>query len=428
MTLKDRTRRPTGAVPWPLILVEGPEKAGKTFTSALLAKSDRVGQMYWIDLGEGAADEYGAIPGVDYLIVEHDGSWASIYQSVEDVREEARKVADAKGKPVVLLLDGMNAEWDMHKDWASARARSTQTNRAALERDPNAEVKIPQNCWNDANARHRQLMRLLMTFPGIVIMTARGKLVSAVDERGRPIEGKKDYRVEGQKDLGFDASAWIRLSRDKPAIIVGARSVHMGIRPGKDDPVRLDRDWTVEQVIFDVLKCDPATARVRDYVELVPDLTPEVIREEALKPATDFQRIKELYAYVNAHFPGVTMTGGTGSEELLLHIIKRAGDERLAADSRRQPHVRPAAQQAGRNYDQAAYEAEAAGVDGEAEKTWVTGWFERLSRSATDDDWALRRSEVELAVTGKEITPGTAGELREEITQRTSAGPGQAAA
>ena len=199
MALKDRTRRPTGAVPWPLLLVEGPEKTGKTFRSILLTKSERVGQGYWIDLGEGSADEYGAIEGVNYEIVQHDGSWRDIYQAVRDVYEEAERAAAAKEKPVVLLIDGMNAEWELHKNWAGNRARSTETNRKKLERDPNAEIKIPQNCWNDVNARHRQLMWMLMRFPGIVIMTARGKVVAAVDDHGKPIEGLPRRRAEGAR-------------------------------------------------------------------------------------------------------------------------------------------------------------------------------------------------------------------------------------
>lgn len=83
MTLK--TRRPTGAVSWPLILIEGEEKAGKTWSCAELTASDKVGRCYWIDMGEGAADEYGAIPGADYEIVEHDGSWSALYQNVAEI-------------------------------------------------------------------------------------------------------------------------------------------------------------------------------------------------------------------------------------------------------------------------------------------------------------------------------------------------------
>jgi hypothetical protein len=265
-----KTRQPTGRVPWPLILVEGPEKAGKSYAAALLSASDRIGHTYWIDLAEGSADEYGAIPGARYLVVDHDGTWGQIYGSIEAVYAAAEQAAAARAKPIVLVVDSMTAEWDMLKDWASNRAKSSSSNRRKLAQDPHAEITVSANYWNDANSRHRKLMRLLMTFPGIVVMTARGKWVAVMGDNGQPIEGKKEYRVEGQKNLAFDASCWVRLDREKPGSVIGLRSVHAGIRPGHDDPRPLPADWTLEWLIFDELKCDPNASQVRDLTELQP--------------------------------------------------------------------------------------------------------------------------------------------------------------
>ncbi len=251
-----RTRPPTGRAPWPLILIEGGEKAGKSWAAAQFSASERVGQMYWLDLGEGAADEYGAIPGARYLVLEHDGTWSSIMAQVRAVRDEAARAAAAGEPPVVLTVDSMTAEWDLIKDWTTNRAARSEYNRKRLAADPDAEVKVPPNLWNDANARHRRLMTILMTFPGIVVMTARGKDVIAMDDSGKPIEGGKDYKVEGHKNLAYDASVWVRLSRERPPIVVGARSVHAGIRPGVDRPVPVP-DFTLEWLVFEVLKCDP---------------------------------------------------------------------------------------------------------------------------------------------------------------------------
>lgn len=257
-----RTRPPTGRAPWPLILIEGGEKSGKSWAAAQLSASEKVGQTYWIDLGEGAADEYGAIPGARYLVVEHDGTWGSILGQVHAIREEAARVAAAGEPPVVLVIDSMTAEWELLKDWAANRAKGSKSNQARLAKDPNAEIQIPMNLWNDATARHRRLMTLLMTFPGIVVMTARGKEVAALDASGRPIEGSKDYKVEGHKHLAYDCSVWVRLSREQPPVVVGARSVHAGVRPGVDKPVPAP-DLTLEWLVFDALKCDPAGARAR---------------------------------------------------------------------------------------------------------------------------------------------------------------------
>lgn len=319
-----KTRKPTGAVPWPLILIEGGEKAGKSWACAVLSASEKVGQTYWLDLGEGSADEYGAIPGANYLIVEHNGSFGSILTSVAEIHGLAQQALNEGGKPIVLVIDSMTAEWDWLKDWATDRAKGSASNKKKLERDPAAEIVVSGNYWNDANSRHRKLMRLLMTFPGIAIMTARGKVVAAIGENGQPIEGRKEYRVEGQKTLAFDASCWVRLSRDQPAMVVGCRSVHTGIRPGRDEPQTLGEDWTLEALIFDALKCDPTTAHTRDLVDAKPERSPEEIREEALFPSTDLARLGVLHQEAQSlGYESVIVMNEQKQEELLLTMIRR---------------------------------------------------------------------------------------------------------
>jgi len=293
-----RSRKPTGAVPWPFVLLEGEEKSGKTWTAYELSKSPRIGQTYVLDLGEGSADEYGAIPGVDFEILIHNGDFLDYLGQVEAVHAEAARAHDAGEPPVALIIDTGTDEWDGLKDWTTARARKTPTNREKLRKDPGAEIKVPQHLWNDATARHRRFMTLLLTFQGIVIMTARGKIVAKVGDDGKPIEGEKTYRVEGEKNLAYDASAWIRMTRGAPPVVIGARSVHHGIRPGLDEPQPITDapegallDW----LIFDVWKCDPRTAHVRDIKSTkVTTLTPE----EAGEPpeVTERRKIADLIA------------------------------------------------------------------------------------------------------------------------------------
>lgn len=268
MTLK--TRKPTGAVPWPLVLLEGEEKAGKSWAMAALSASEKVGDTYWFDLGEGAADEYGAIPGARYQIVEHDGTWRNILEQVRDVRDLAQKAHDNGEKPVVLCIDSMTNEWAMLTDWAEQRARRSDRGKEMLRKNPDAEVPVSPNYWNDANSRHRKLMTILMTFPGIVVVTARGKEVAEMDKKGNPVPNTKGYRVEGQKGLAYDASVWVRMFRTSPPQIVGARSVHAGIKPGTDNPRQVE-DFSLEWLIFDVLKCDPRAAHTRDMPALDAD-------------------------------------------------------------------------------------------------------------------------------------------------------------
>jgi hypothetical protein len=288
-THKDlRTRKPTGRVPWPLILIEGGEKSGKSWACAQFSTSDRIGQMYWLDLGEGAADEYGAIPGASYLVIEHDGTWSEIQGAVDAAKAEAARAADANEPPVVLVIDSMTAEWDLLKDWASDKARQRYNARAKKYGRPqlaaDEEPKISMDLWNEAGARHRKLMTALMTFPGIVLVTARGKEVAALDDDGKPIEKQRDYKVEGHKTLGYDVSCWIRLDRTKPGTVIGVRSVHVGVRPGYDDPIELARDWTIENIVFETLGCSPVEAHTRDLVALQPS-EPEDERPVSGPPA-----------------------------------------------------------------------------------------------------------------------------------------------
>lgn len=286
-----QTRPPTGRVAPPLILLEGSEKSGKSWAAATLSASEQVGRTFWVDLGEGAADEYGAIPGVRYEVVIHDGSWNALYDNVCEIRDLAHQAVDAGEPPVVLVIDSMTQEWELLKDWVSQRARGSKKGKETLSRDPNAEVDVPRNLWNDANDRHRRLMTKLMTFRGIVVMTARGKEVSATGPTGQPLPGKTGYSVEGQKGLGSDASVWVRLSRESAPLLVGARSVHVGIRPGVDKPRRLD-DFVLETLIFDLLKYAPAQATDRD---LAVPRDAETIREDALTRGVTLERLQELW-------------------------------------------------------------------------------------------------------------------------------------
>lgn len=262
-------RKPTGRVPWPCILLEGEEKAGKSWSLAEFSASDKIGALYWIDLNEGAADEYGAIPGADYQVVEHDGSYAQVLAAVQAVKAEARRAADAGEPPVVLGIDTGSAIWDGLKDWASDRAAKSTRNRELLRRDPNAEITISQNLWNDAGARWRKLQTELLTFPGIVVVTARGKEVTEVDANGRPIEGRKTWSVQTHKEFPYAASVWVRLRRGQRAQVIGARSVHVGIKPNDDPAVQVPAKADgrlLEWLVFDALRCDPGEAHARDLV------------------------------------------------------------------------------------------------------------------------------------------------------------------
>jgi hypothetical protein len=201
-----RTHAPTGRIPWPLILLEGQEKSGR--------------------------------------------SWS------------------------------ITAIWAGLKDWASSRARSSSRGQSLLRKDPHAEVKISTTHWNDAASRWRKIQTLLATFPGPVIITARGKEVAVIGPDGNPIEGQREWSVDCHKELPYTATAWVRMQRTTPPIVIGARSVHAGIKPGADDPKPITdpraEGRLLEWLIFDLLRVDAARVGTRDYREFTGgDLTEE---------------------------------------------------------------------------------------------------------------------------------------------------------
>jgi hypothetical protein len=365
-------------------------------------------------MGEGAADEYGAIPGAKYEVIEHDGSFADLLANVSEIYKLAGEALARGDKPVVLVIDTMTSEWDLLKDWAGDRAKSSKTNRKRLELDPNAEIVITGNLWNDANARHRRLMSVLKTFPGIVLMTAHGKQVAVIGQDGQPIEGKKMHKVESQKTLGADASCWLRLYREAPGVIVGGRSVHLQFRPG-DEPKPLASDWTLEGVIFGVLKCDTSTAHVRDLVQAKPDaVTPEQIRDEALATTTDVDRIRELYTEAKRlGYDDVIVINGEGDEEPLLAMLIRVGNERRGGPSRPVAVPQPARKP--------AEAGQPAGDELPSELAWASEFMARLGDTSTENGFRMRRSEVELAKAKQILTPETVEELNGEIAKREQA-------
>lgn len=266
-----RTRRPTGAPSWPLILLAGEAKTGKTYRAAEFTGDERVGRSFMLDLGEGSADEYGAVPGADYEIIEHDGTWIDIIGQVEAVRDVAREELAAGNKPVCLIVDSMTAEWAMLSSWTDARARRSKSNRAALADNPDAEIDISSNYWNDANSRHNRLMNILKTFPGIVVMTTLETEKTQFSAAGKPVQGApKVARPDGQKRLTADATVWVRLSLDAEPTIVGIRSLKHNITPGKDRPEPW-RDFTLAKLVFEFMDLGGEATQVRDVPVLDAD-------------------------------------------------------------------------------------------------------------------------------------------------------------
>ncbi|OYN76833.1 hypothetical protein [Mycolicibacterium sphagni] len=259
-----RTREPNQGQVWPLVLLEGPELSGKSFAAAEFTASERVGDCYWLPVGE--SDDYGQLG--NYVVVEHDGSWHGILDQVGQVHAVAQQPA---AKPTVLVVDSMTFEWELLKDWITVRARESRQAQKLLREDPNADIKLSNVLWDDASERHAQLMGLLTTFNGIVVVTARCRETVAVDSDGRPIVDSLDYRVDAHRGLTHQATVWVRMSRQEAPTLIGCRCPDMRIRPGVDTPLRMP-EFTLGGLLFNVLGYT-ADAQPRTIAPLIADET-----------------------------------------------------------------------------------------------------------------------------------------------------------
>lgn len=295
MTLK--TRKPTGKAPWPRVLLSGEEGARKSWTAAELSADDRIGGMYWLEIGAGesTADEYGAIPSVKYTIIDHDGTWLDIYTQLCDAWDEAKAAADRGDLPIAITADSMTGVWSMLCDFVDQRARRREAGRLsragknpADAYSPEAEITISPDLWNLANRRHRQFMAKILTWPGPSIVIAREKQVTAFDEKGSPDPKKpKEWTLEAQKGLGFDCSAWVRMTREEHPEVVKLRSVRNGIQPGADKS-RKRPDFSVARLVFEWVGCESGVSRAPE----VRTLDADQVMPEEMPPATVQQEAK----------------------------------------------------------------------------------------------------------------------------------------
>lgn len=241
MTL--RTRQPTGLPAYPLILVEGEEKAGKSTVSLSLSASEKVGRSFVFDLGDGAADEYAALG--NYEVVDLDGTYTDLKTQVFAACDEPQD----DDRPNLIVLDSGTQLWDLLKGWTDTRARNSKAGQKILREDPDAEVDAAMNLWNDAKDRWGAIVSKLRRWPGIAVITAQGQEVSKV-QGGRPVAGQTEWSIQAEKTLAATVTAWVRVKRDpRTATLIGARRMGLDLPRGG---LELPTVNTLEHLVFDV--------------------------------------------------------------------------------------------------------------------------------------------------------------------------------
>jgi hypothetical protein len=228
-----RTRKPTGKPPWPILLLAGREKAGKTWAALTASTSPLVGRTLYIGIGEDDPDEYALIPGAEFEIVLHDGTFGGILDAVRAA------VAEPAGeKPTLIVVDSMTRLWNLIGDNMQAIANA----RAKGRKNANGDYTISADLWNVAAAQWQDVMNALRAHQGPVIVTARLDSVSVM-ENGAPT-AQKEWKVQAHKSLVFDASAIVEMRERGQFLITGIRSVRVPLDAPKDFPeFTVDRLW-----------------------------------------------------------------------------------------------------------------------------------------------------------------------------------------
>lgn len=212
-----RTRRPSGKPSWPIVLIAGAEKAGKSWACAAASASDLVGRTLWLGLGEDDPDEYANVPGADFEIVEHDGTYRGFLRALE-AAVAAPRVDDL---PNLIVWDSATRGWnllcDMAQDEANARAKRKGKNTD--------EADISMDLWNIAKQRWAHIMDTLRDHDGPVLITARLDEVTVMSG-GKPTTDKV-LKVQAEKSLPYDVGAVVEMPERGKVFLKGVRSARL---------------------------------------------------------------------------------------------------------------------------------------------------------------------------------------------------------
>lgn len=214
------TRKPTGKPAWPILLIAGAEKAGKTYSAAEASASDLIGRTLWFGIGEDDPDEYGSLGRFE--IVDLDGT----YRGLVNALTAALKEPQQDGKPTLWVIDSGSRLWALLSDMAQVEADRRWKSRDANKKKeiPEGGVQVTMDLWNTAKQRWQIILDLLREHNGPVIITARLEQTTVVDDKGNPTKDKV-WKVQAEKGLPFDVGVIVEMHARDEAYLTGVRSL-----------------------------------------------------------------------------------------------------------------------------------------------------------------------------------------------------------
>lgn len=278
-----RTRKPTGRVAWPLVVVAGAEKTGKSHLCAEFSASDVIGRTIWIPIGENDVDSFGALPGVRFEIADqHDGTFRSILQEIRAAVAEPR---GEDGKPNAIVIDSISVLWELLSDEANLIARSRAAEKAAKNQKPGPsaddDVVVGHALWNRAKDRWRLIIDTLRRHDGPVILCARLDEVTEFDPRGNPTRNRT-WKVKAERNLPYDATAVVQLRSYRRPTLTAVRSLVMPLGPDED---RTRPGMTLADLMRDLGIERAEETRPAHYTALQPEAGLQEFAQEAERRA-----------------------------------------------------------------------------------------------------------------------------------------------
>lgn len=245
-----KTHQPSGLPPYPLILLEGQPKWGKSFTAYSLSASQRVHRTFVFDMGEGSAEGYARLGR--YEVVDLDGTWRDF---IDSVHEAIAQPGGPHGEPNVIVIDSITEVWNDLKSWVDYRAMNSKKGKQLLAVDPDAEVERGMHLWNPAKDRWNDMVESLRRWPGIGILIAQSDEKSAVDNDGRPIldRGRKvtTYKVDAEKTTERSVTCIVRFTAPRTPVLKGLWSLDVEVPA---DGLPLATENTLEDLCFRMLQ------------------------------------------------------------------------------------------------------------------------------------------------------------------------------
>jgi hypothetical protein len=294
-------RDPTGIAPWPIGLIAGVEKAGKSLKCVEASASELIHMTYWIGIGEDDPDEYGAFEGARFKIARHDGTLRGILDALRDAR---LMPAGEDGKPNLIVVDSGTRGWDLIKDMAQATQNERYLEKCRKRGEkvdiPEEGIKPTTDLWNTANDRWEHVLNELRAHQGPSLITARLEHQVVMDGNGQPTR-ERHWKVISQKFLPYDVGFIVQMRGSYPEVdnyLTGVKSLRYQhkTRRGKVVATPLADDFTVESIWRALGVHENVTPR--EHAHLTP------VDEETLpaKRTALFEQIK-----ANAEAAGVTL-------------------------------------------------------------------------------------------------------------------------